>query len=183
MILAVADDDVAGGGDGDALEAFELAVAAAPAAVRLEEGTVRTEDLYAIVAGIGDDDVTLIVHGNAPRELELPVVRALRAEGRQHAAVDVEYLNAVIVTVADDHSIGIAHRDVMRVLQLAASAAARAEFAHERAVRLKYLPTRHSGQRYYYIQRKIQTKIFGDVLLDLLLLYFKIVRSVSFSFL
>lgn len=139
VILAVADDDVAGGGDGDALETLELAVAAAPAAVGLEEGAVRTEDLYAIVAGIGDHDVALVVDGDAPRELELTVVRALRAEGRQHAAVNVEYLDAVIVAVANNHSVRVAHRDVMRVFQLTASAPARTELAHERAVRLKYL--------------------------------------------
>lgn len=116
VILAVADDDVAGGGDGDALEALEFAVAAAPAAEGLEEGALRAEDLYAVVAGVGDDDVALIVHGDAPRELELALLRALRAEGGQHAAVHVEYLHAVVVAVADDHPVRVAHRDVMRVL-------------------------------------------------------------------
>lgn len=74
VILAVADDDVAGGGDGDALEALELAVAAAPAAEGLEEGALWAEDLYAVVAGVGDDDVALIVHGDTARKLELTLL-------------------------------------------------------------------------------------------------------------
>lgn len=74
MILAVADDDVAGGGDGDSLKTFEFAVAAAPTAKGLEEGAIGAEDLYAIVAGVSDDDVALIVHRDAPRELELAFV-------------------------------------------------------------------------------------------------------------
>jgi len=82
VILAIADDDVACGCYCDSLETLEFAIAAAPAAEGLEEGTVGTEDLYAVVTGISDDDVALIVHGNAPREFELAFVRALRAEGR-----------------------------------------------------------------------------------------------------
>lgn len=82
MILAVADNDVAGGSDCDPLEAFEFTVTAAPAAERFEEGTFRVKYLYAIVARISNDDIALVVHGNTPRELELAVIRALRAEGR-----------------------------------------------------------------------------------------------------
>lgn len=74
MILAVADDDVASGRNGDALEAFKFAVAAAPATEGFQESTVGTEDLYAVIARVGNDDVALIVHGNAPRELKLALV-------------------------------------------------------------------------------------------------------------
>lgn len=82
MILAITDYDVACGCYCNSLETFEFAVAAAPTAEGLEEGTVGTEDLYAVVTGISDDDVALIVYGDTPRELELAFVRALRAEER-----------------------------------------------------------------------------------------------------
>lgn len=82
MILAIADDNVAGGGDSDSLETFEFAVAAAPAAKGFEESAIGAEDLYAVIAGISNDDVALIVHGNTPWELKLALIRAFRTERR-----------------------------------------------------------------------------------------------------
>ena len=45
MVLAVADDDVAVGEDGQPLDALELAVVAAPGAEHGEVAAVRAEDL------------------------------------------------------------------------------------------------------------------------------------------
>lgn len=49
MIFALADDDVSGGSDGNALEALKFAVAAAPVAKSSEENSFGRENLYAVV--------------------------------------------------------------------------------------------------------------------------------------
>lgn len=114
MIFVIADNNVACGGNGDALERVKLATAST--ADGFEEGALRTEDLYSVVAGVGDDNIALVIHSDATRKLELALVRALGAEERQHAAVDIEYLHAMIFSVTDDHPVRVAHRDVVRPL-------------------------------------------------------------------
>lgn len=65
MVLSVRHQDVALRVDRDTLQALELPFTLAPPAETPEEGSVRVEDLDAIIAGICDEDVALLVHGNS----------------------------------------------------------------------------------------------------------------------
>ena len=115
MILAIANDNVTGGSNGDTLESFELAIAASPATKGLQERAFRGKYLYTIVSWIRDYNKALIIDGDATRKLELTLVRTLGTESRYDPAVHVEYLNSMVVPVADYHAICVAHRDVMRM--------------------------------------------------------------------
>lgn len=134
MVLAVADEDVARAGDGDALEALELSVARAPRAEGAQESAVRVEDLDAIVARVGYADVPLIVYSYTPRELKLPLLRALATEAGEHPSIDVEDLDAMVVGVRDQDSVRTGDGDVVWVLQLTGLTSKRAELAHECAI-------------------------------------------------
>ena len=68
MVFPIADDDFRVGHDRDALEGFELALAAAPRPEAAQENAVRCEDLNPVVARVSDEDIALLVHCNSPRK-------------------------------------------------------------------------------------------------------------------
>lgn len=112
MILTIADEYVAIGHNGHALESFELRIARAPGAEGLQETAIGIEDLYAIVARVGHKDIALIIHSDttrrkyiysisiysnysieySPWKLELAIVGAFAAHRGQHLAIHIEYL-------------------------------------------------------------------------------------------
>ncbi|GBM90422.1 hypothetical protein AVEN_72329-1 [Araneus ventricosus] len=145
MILPIADDDTAPTGDGQPLEAFELAVSGTPSAERLQEGAVRLEDLDPVVAAVTHDDVPLVVDGHPLRELELAIVRPFRAEGGEAATVHVKDLDPVVVGVRHHHAVGVGHRNEVRVLELTWTTAHAAELADEGAVGLEHLGKTQRG--------------------------------------
>ena len=65
MILPIGHQDVALRVDRDPLQTLELSFALTPPAEASQKGSVRVEDLDAVVAGIGDKDVALLVDGNS----------------------------------------------------------------------------------------------------------------------
>src|SRR5204862_2760356 len=136
IVAAVSYKDVSERIRGDVLWPSELAICAASATERFNEGASVRESLNAVVSRIGDIDETQRRRDSAGR-CKLSITRTACSPFRDESSARSKSLNSVIAGVGNLDVIGRIHRNPLGKLELTIRRAAAAPTEQRRAGRVK----------------------------------------------